>query len=109
MAAFAEPVVRIRLPPAESRTNFEEAKAILLQSLQEKPNWAPTWEYVAIPLGSSSEAPVIRPGPNLFSKDKGDWGAPAFDLARADEDEEAGVAEASMAERLIWGASSLRS
>jgi hypothetical protein len=26
------------------------------------PNCAPACEYVAIPLGSSSEAPVIRPG-----------------------------------------------
>src|SRR5882762_9369331 len=30
-----------------------------------KPNWAPTCEYVAIPLGSSSEAPVTTPGPSL--------------------------------------------
>src|ERR1700733_7980418 len=29
------------------------------------PNCAPTWEYVAMPLGSSSEAPVIRPGPSF--------------------------------------------
>ena len=28
-----------------------------------KPTCAPACEYVAIPLGSSSEAPVIRPGP----------------------------------------------
>src|SRR6266404_6177921 len=38
-----------------------------------KPNCAPTCEYVATPLGSSSAAPVIRPGPrrvNRFS----DWG-----------------------------------
>src|SRR5262249_43238604 len=40
--------VRSRLsPPAESRTNFEEAKAILLQSLQEKPHWAPTYASLA--------------------------------------------------------------
>ena len=31
----------------------------------EKPNCAPTWEYVAIPLGSSSAAPVTGPGPSL--------------------------------------------
>src|SRR5712692_10007503 len=29
------------------------------------PNCAPTWEYVAMPLGSSSEAPVISPGPSF--------------------------------------------
>jgi hypothetical protein len=29
-----------------------------------KPNLAPACEYVAIPLGSSSEAPVMRPGPS---------------------------------------------
>lgn len=29
-----------------------------------KPNRAPACEYVAIPLGSSSDAPVIRPGPS---------------------------------------------
>src|SRR5215469_622581 len=29
----------------------------------EKPNRAPTWENVAIPLGSSSAAPVTTPGP----------------------------------------------
>src|SRR5512138_2377570 len=29
-----------------------------------KPNCAPAWEYVAMPLGSSSAAPVIRPGPS---------------------------------------------
>jgi hypothetical protein len=28
-----------------------------------KPSWAPACEYVAIPLGSSSAAPVNRPGP----------------------------------------------
>src|SRR5437016_539527 len=37
-----------------------------------QPNWAPIWEYVPIPLGSSSEAPVTRPGPsrerNAFSE-----------------------------------------
>src|SRR5664279_1771168 len=31
------------------------------------PNWAPTWEYVAMPLGSSSDAPVISPGPRMLS------------------------------------------
>src|ERR1700680_5126282 len=36
----------------------------MVQSMP-NPNCAPTCEYVAIPLGSSSEAPVIRPGPNL--------------------------------------------
>jgi hypothetical protein len=30
----------------------------------EKPNCAPACEYVAIPDGSSSLAPVMRPGPN---------------------------------------------
>jgi len=29
------------------------------------PNWAPTWEYVVMPLGSSSEAPVTMPGPSF--------------------------------------------
>src|SRR5579862_1129921 len=29
------------------------------------PNCAPTCEYVAMPLGSSSAAPVIKPGPSL--------------------------------------------
>jgi hypothetical protein len=29
----------------------------------EVPNWAPAMEYVAIPEGSSSAAPVITPGP----------------------------------------------
>src|SRR6478672_595874 len=28
-----------------------------------KPNWAPAWLYVPIPLGSSSDAPVMSPGP----------------------------------------------
>src|ERR1700733_4185787 len=28
------------------------------------PNLAPACEYVAIPLGSSSDAPVMRPGPS---------------------------------------------
>jgi hypothetical protein len=32
-----------------------------------EPNWAPTLEYVAIPLGSSSAAPVTKPGPNILS------------------------------------------
>ena len=32
-----------------------------------RPNFAPAWEYVAMPEGSSSEAPVINPGPNDFS------------------------------------------
>src|SRR6202048_1615700 len=32
------------------------------------PNCAPAWEYVAIPLGSSSAAPVMRPGPNCFTR-----------------------------------------
>src|ERR1019366_7727085 len=30
-----------------------------------KPNCAPPCEYVAMPLGSSSAAPVIRPGPSF--------------------------------------------
>ena len=30
----------------------------------EQPNWAPACEQVAMPLGSSSAAPVIRPGPS---------------------------------------------
>src|SRR5947207_11417793 len=30
------------------------------------PNDAPATAYVAIPLGSSSEAPVTRPGPSFF-------------------------------------------
>jgi hypothetical protein len=29
------------------------------------PNWAPACEYVAMPLGSSSDAPVISPGPSF--------------------------------------------
>src|ERR1700682_5308694 len=29
-----------------------------------RPNWLPTWLYVPIPLGSSSLAPVISPGPS---------------------------------------------
>ena len=29
-----------------------------------RPYWAPAWEYVAMPDGSSSEAPVISPGPS---------------------------------------------
>src|SRR5436190_8527454 len=33
-----------------------------------KPNCAPTCEYVATPLGSSSAAPVIRPGPRRVSR-----------------------------------------
>jgi adenylate cyclase len=51
----------LRLNPLEQRANpfmgigvahffarrFEEAKAILLQSLQEKPNWAPTYRFLA--------------------------------------------------------------
>ena len=28
-----------------------------------KPNWLPTWEYVPMPDGSSSLAPVMNPGP----------------------------------------------
>src|ERR1700740_2348526 len=31
------------------------------------PNCAPTLEYVAIPLGSSSAAPVTNPGPKIFN------------------------------------------
>ncbi|MFI5425017.1 MAG: hypothetical protein WB706_08285 [Nitrososphaeraceae archaeon] len=31
-----------------------------------KPNLAPACEYVAIPEGSSSAAPVTTPGPNDF-------------------------------------------
>ena len=30
---------------------------------------APTWEYVAMPLGSSSAAKVVRPGPSLALSD----------------------------------------
>jgi hypothetical protein len=30
-----------------------------------KPKPAPAWEYVAIPEGSSSLAPVITPGPSM--------------------------------------------
>jgi len=51
----------LRLNPLEQRANpfmgigvahffarrFEEARAILLQSLQEKPNWAPTYRFLA--------------------------------------------------------------
>lgn len=29
------------------------------------PNLAPAWEYVAIPDGSSSDAPVVSPGPSM--------------------------------------------
>ena len=36
----------------------------MVQSIA-KPNCAPIWEFVAIPLASSSAAPVIRPGPRL--------------------------------------------
>jgi len=36
-----------------------------------KPNLAPAWEKVAIPDGSSSEAPVISPGPKDFRKSFG--------------------------------------
>ena len=32
------------------------------------PNCAPTWEYVAIPDGSSSDAPVTTPGPKFLKK-----------------------------------------
>src|SRR5437868_7015062 len=32
------------------------------------PNWLPTWEYVPMPLGSSSLAPVISPGPSRCRK-----------------------------------------
>src|SRR4030081_3280972 len=32
------------------------------------PNCAPAWKYVAIPLGSSSAAPVMRPGPSCFTR-----------------------------------------
>jgi len=41
------------------------------------PNWAPACEYVAMPLGSSSAAPVIRPGPSFDSQVEasGDGGA----------------------------------
>jgi hypothetical protein len=28
-----------------------------------RPNPAPAWEYIAIPEGSSFDAPVMRPGP----------------------------------------------
>jgi len=34
----------------------------------EYPSRAPVWLYVGIPLGSSSEAPVIRPAPRIRSK-----------------------------------------
>src|SRR5437763_961637 len=37
----------------------------------EKPKWLPTCEYVAMPLGSSSDAPVIRPGPSRASSPAG--------------------------------------
>src|SRR5512144_3056473 len=33
-----------------------------------KPNCAPAWEYVAMPLGSSSAAPVVRPGPRALKR-----------------------------------------
>jgi hypothetical protein len=33
-----------------------------------KPSCAPAWLYVPIPDGSSSEAPVIRPGPRRLRK-----------------------------------------
>jgi tetratricopeptide (TPR) repeat protein len=53
--------ISLRLNPLEQRANpfmgigvahffarrLEEAKAILLQSLQEKPNWAPTYRFLA--------------------------------------------------------------
>ena len=35
-------------------------------------NCAPAWENVAIPYGSSSDAPIINPGPNEFKKDLND-------------------------------------
>ena len=35
----------------------------------DSPNCAPAWEYVAMPEGSSSLAPVIIPGPRLLKKD----------------------------------------
>src|SRR5436853_1925093 len=32
------------------------------------PTWAPAWLYVPMPEGSSSEAPVMSPGPSLARK-----------------------------------------
>src|ERR1700689_2561534 len=44
-----------------------------------KPNLAPVWAYVAMPDGSSSEAPVISPGPSARRYVR----QPARDLGRA--------------------------
>jgi hypothetical protein len=45
------------------------------------PNCTPIWEYVAIPLGSSSAAPVIKPGPSFCHTDSSPDGLCGFEPA----------------------------
>jgi hypothetical protein len=41
-------------------------KATIAVQRVDNPKAAPAWEYVAIPEGSSSLAPVTKPGPIIF-------------------------------------------
>src|SRR5512132_3095256 len=60
------PVVRpIRRSPAGRSPSSDRRSGISQQNA--KPNRAPACEYVAIAVGSSFAAPLIRPGPSTFS------------------------------------------
>ncbi len=66
----------------------------------EKPNCAPAWEYVAMPEGSSSDAPVIRPGPSAAqSPFPGGLRGARWTAIRAGEQMPCGMARMSAAHR----------
>lgn len=72
---------------SEYPANIVSASQIKFGQVIPRPNLAPACEYVAIPDGSSSEAPVINPGPNIL---KVLWKTFCFemDLLLGDDDEE---------------------
>src|SRR5919197_2507602 len=65
IAASPLPVTRPILAHISWTTVIIGYKANTNQAIP-KPNCAPACEYVAIPDGSASDAPVIIPGPNLL-------------------------------------------
>jgi hypothetical protein len=55
----------IRIFPIVAKPIFRDGKSRV--HVIEKPNCAPAYEYLAIPLRLSSAVPVISPGPNALS------------------------------------------
>jgi hypothetical protein len=65
-AAIPTPVILPNLAQISCMAVIRGKENNMVQS-SSSPNWTPACEYVAIPLGSSSAAPVISPGPSLSS------------------------------------------